>query len=103
MTKHQLSTRIIKLINMAEPDKPIKVHDIRKYAASCSLAETMDISGMVTALQWKSPQTFYKFYMSPTAPVKVPARFPNVPDVESRRHMNSQESSASNEEDTSDN
>ena len=34
MTKHQLSKRICKLINMAEPDKPARVHDISKYAAS---------------------------------------------------------------------
>ena len=60
------------------------MHDIRKYAASCSLAETMDVTGMIDALQWKSPQTFYKFYMSPTPPLAVPATLPFTRESHSR-------------------
>ena len=102
MTIYQLSSQICKLIHKAEPETPAKVHDIRKYAASCSLAETMDVSGMVTALQWKSPQTFYKFYMSPTISLTVPVTLPHAQDPYPRIPTNSQKATTSNEEETSD-
>jgi len=60
LTKQQLSKHICILVLNADPDTRVKVHDIRKYAASCALAETMDVSGMVNALQWKYPQTFFQ-------------------------------------------
>ena len=78
LTKNQLSTYICKLILIAEPDKPVRVHEIRKYAASCALAQSMNISGMVHALHWKSPHTFFKFYMSPTVPLLVQATLPRA-------------------------
>ena len=76
LSKQQLSNYVCKLINVADPSGPARVHDIRKYAASYSLAETMDVTGVVGALQWKSPQVFYKFYMCPTTPLKVPVTLP---------------------------
>ena len=79
LTIQQLSTYICKLIHQADPSsRRAKVHDIRKYAASCSLAETMDVSDMVTALQWSSETTFWKFYMAPTVPLSVPAVLPGT-------------------------
>ena len=84
LSKQQLSNYICKLINEADSSGPARVHDIRKYAASCSLAETMDVTGMIDALQWKSPQTFYKFYMSPTPPLAVPATLPFTRESHSR-------------------
>ena len=97
LTKHQLSTHICKLILNADPETRVKVHDIRKYAASCSLAETMDVAGMVNALQWKSPQTFYKFYMSPTIPLTLPVTLPRV-DEQSPRESTTPRATTSNEE-----
>ena len=44
----------------------------------------MDVTGMIDALQWKSPQTFYKFYMSPTPPLAVPATLPFTRESHSR-------------------
>ena len=41
----------------------------------------MNISGMVNALQWKSPHTFYKFYLSPTVPLTVQATLPRVENL----------------------
>ena len=81
LTKYQLSSCISKLIHKADPHKDAKPHDIRKYAASCSLAKSMNISGMVNALQWRSPHTFYKFYLSPTVPLTVQATLPRVEDL----------------------
>ena len=76
LSKQQLSSYICKLILRADPSGRAKVHDIRKYAASCSLAESMDVSDMVTALQWSSEKTFWKFYLAPTKPLSVPAVLP---------------------------
>ena len=81
LTKYQLSSCISKLIHKADPHKDAKPHDIRKYAASCSLANSMNISGMVNALQWRSPHTFYKFYLSPTVPHTVQTTLPRVEDL----------------------
>ena len=36
---------------------------------------------MINALQWKSPYTFWKFYMSPTVPLTVPATLPRVDNL----------------------
>ena len=36
---------------------------------------------MVNALQWKSPHTFYKFYLSPTVPHTVQTTLPRVEDL----------------------
>ena len=81
LSKYQLSAYACKIIHNADPQKKAKPHDIRKYAASCSLAATMNITGMINALQWKSPYTFWKFYMSPTVPLTVPATLPRVDDL----------------------
>ena len=79
LTIQQLSALVCKLIRRADPSsRGTKVHDVRKYAASCSLAETMDVSEMVTALQWSSETTFWKFYLAPTAPLSVPAVLPGT-------------------------
>jgi len=98
LTKQQLSTHICKLIPNADPDTRVKVHDIRKYAASCALAETMDVSGMVNALQWKSPQTFFKFYLSPTIPLTVPATLPRVDELTENEPTTSSQIMVSDEE-----
>ena len=78
LTIHQLSTYICKLILSANPDKKVKVHDVRKYAASCSLAETMDTSEVVSAIRWKSPHTFWRFYLAPTEPLILQVVLPGV-------------------------
>ena len=42
----------------------------------------MDVSDMVTALQWSSETTFWKFYLAPTAPLSVPAVLPGTSRME---------------------
>ena len=76
MSIYQLSTTICKLIQTAEPSVKAKVHDVRKYASSQSLLETMQISEVVEAVNWRSPHTFWKYYMFPTKPLVRAAVLP---------------------------
>ena len=76
MSIYQLSTTICKLIQAAEPSVKATVHDVRKYAASQSLLETMQISEVVEAVNWRSPHTFWKYYMFPTKPLVRAAVLP---------------------------
>ena len=69
LTIHQLSTHICSLILQADPTTKARVHDVRKYAASCALAETMLVGDLVSAINWSSPATFYKFYLTQTKPL----------------------------------
>ena len=70
LTKHMLSTEICKLILEADPTVKAKVHDVRKYAASYSLAETMASPDELSkAIGWNSPSTFFRFYMTSTEPL----------------------------------
>ena len=77
----QLSTAICRLIRAAEPTAKVTVQDIRKYAASQALAETMQPSEVVKAVNWRSPQTFWKFYMSPVEPLVTPAVLPRTAEL----------------------
>ena len=76
LTIKQLSISICRIIQQADPSTKAKVHDVRKYAASCSLAETMQTSNMINALRWRSPHTFWKYYMYSTPPLSVAAVLP---------------------------
>ena len=78
---HQLSKYICKIILQADPDTGTKVHDLPKYAASCTLAENMEVSEMVNAFQWSSPNIFWKFYLAPTVPLTVPVILPATSEV----------------------
>ena len=70
LTKHGLSTEICKLILEADPVAKAKVHDVRKYAASYSLAETMvSPVELSKTIGWSSPATFFKYYMTTTEPL----------------------------------
>ena len=82
LTIHQLSTYICKFILSSNPDAKVKVHDIRKYSASYSLIETMDISEVVSSIGWKSPYTFWKFYMAQTEPLSLQVVLPGVSSSE---------------------
>ena len=76
MTVHALSTQICSVILQADPSTKAKVHDVRKYAASCALAETMLVGDLVSAMNWSSPATFMKFYLTQTEPLTRPVVLP---------------------------
>ena len=76
LTIHQLSTHICSLILQADPTTKAKVHDVRKYAASCALAETMLVGDLVSAINWSSPAIFYKFYLTQTELLTRPVSLP---------------------------
>ena len=76
LTIHQLSTQICQLIFQADNTTQANVHDIRKYATSCALAETMLVGDLVSAVNWSSPAVFYKFYLTQTEPMTRPVSLP---------------------------
>ena len=77
LTKHNLSTEICKLILEADPDAKAKVHDVRKYASSYSLAETMvSPEELSRSIGWNSPATFFKYYMSSVEPLDSEVMLP---------------------------
>ena len=78
LTIKQLRVLICKLIKEADPGKKGKPHDIRKYAASYLFAESMDVSEVIKALHWRSPHTFYKYYMCTTTPLTRPTSLPHI-------------------------
>ena len=74
----QLKFHICSLITEADPDTRAKVHDIRKYAASLTLRQDMQVGDLIQEFNWSSPAMFYKFYFMqiepPGRPVSVPTR-----------------------------
>ena len=73
---HQLSTHICSLILQADKTTARNVHDIRTYATSCALAETMLVGELISAVNWSSPAVFYKFYLTQTEPLTRPVSLP---------------------------
>ena len=78
LSMHQLGTFIRKLIWEADPVRGAKPHDVRKYASSYSFSETMDVTGVINALRWKSPHTFFKFYMCALPPLSHTVSLPQT-------------------------
>ena len=72
LSVHQLSTHICQLIFETDNTTQANVHDIRKYATSCALAETMLVGDLVSAVNWSSPAVFYKFYLTQSEPLTRP-------------------------------
>ena len=82
---YQLSTHVCKLILLADPNTKAKVHDVRKYATSCALAETMLVGNLADELNWSSPSVFFKFYMTQTEPLTLPVALPVL--IPENQHM----------------
>ena len=76
LTVHKLSSHICQVIGLADPVAKIKVHDVRKYASSCSFVNTMLVGDLVSAMNWSSPGTFFKFYFTQTEPLRTTVALP---------------------------
>ena len=76
LTIHKLSAHICSIIRLADDVAKIKPHDVRKYASSCSFVNTMLVGDLVSAMNWSSPATFFKFYFSQTEPLSTPVALP---------------------------
>ena len=83
LTVSQLSSYVCKFIAAAEPGTRATVHQIRKVAANCSLAQTFNVSDMVSAMRWRSPATFWRSYMVPIEPLIAPVILPGTVGVPS--------------------
>ena len=73
----QLKYQICSLITEADPQTKVKVHDIRKYAASCSLQQDMLVGDLTEDFNWSSPAIFYKYYFIQTDPLSMPVALPS--------------------------
>ena len=76
LTIYKLGSHICQLIRLADPVSKIRVHDVRKYASSHGLVNAMLIGELVSAMNWSSPVTFFKFYFTQMEPVDRPVSFP---------------------------
>ena len=64
---HQLSTFVCRLILCGDPVARVKVHDIRKFAASLSFIQCMDVKELLKSMAWRSPAAFYRHYLIPAS------------------------------------
>ena len=70
LTIHKLSSEICNLILEADPVAKANVKDVRKYASSYALTETMLTTDELTkTIGWSSPAIFFRYYMTPTEPL----------------------------------
>ena len=76
LTVHKLSYHICQIIRLADPVAKIKVHEVRKYASSCSFVNTMLVGDLTSAMNWSSPATFFKFYFTQIEPLSTPVTLP---------------------------
>ena len=76
MSIHKLSSHLCSLILQADPNTKAKIHDVRRYAASCTLAETMLMGDLVSSMNWSNQATFVKFYLTQTDPLDRPVALP---------------------------
>ena len=84
LTKFQLSQEVCKLIIRADPNTRARVHDVRKYAASCSLATTMITPAELSrAIGWSNTISFYRFYRTAIEPLNREVSLPG-PDPRDR-------------------
>ena len=73
---HELKTHIINIVLLGDPQTRVKVHDVRKYATSCALAETMLVGELVRTVGWSSAGTFFRYYLTQTEPLPMPVSLP---------------------------
>ena len=72
----QLKYQVCSLITDADPQTKAKVHDIRKYAATCSLQQDMLVGNLTEEFNWSTPAIFYKYYHIQTDPLSMPVVLP---------------------------
>ena len=72
----QIRQHICSLITEADPNTKAKVHDIRKFAASCSLQQDMLVGDLTEDFNWSTPAVFYKFYFMQTDALQRPVSLP---------------------------
>ena len=76
LTVHKLTSHICQIIRLADPVAKIKVHEVRKYASSLSFINSMIVGDLTSAMNWKSPAAFFKFYFSQVEPTSTPVIIP---------------------------
>lgn len=84
LTVNQLSMEVCRIILKADPQTKAKVHDVRKYAASCAFAHTMlTPTELSESIGWSGPATFFKYYRTAIEPLTREVSLPG-PDPQDR-------------------
>ena len=76
LTVQQLGAHVRSLIKMADPLCKVSVHEVRKYSASYSFAESMVVGDLVSTFQWSSPAVFYRHYFTQPETLSRPVKLP---------------------------
>ena len=63
LSKFLLSKLICDFIKGFDPSVSVKVHDIRKFAASYAILESMDVKDVTQSMGWTGPASFFKHYL----------------------------------------
>ena len=75
---------VCRIILKADPQTKAKVHDVRKYAASCAFAHTMlTPTELSESIGWSGPATFFKYYRTAIEPLTREVSLPG-PDPQDR-------------------
>ena len=77
LTVQQLGAHVRALIKLADPTSKVKVHEVRRIAASHSFAESMVVGDLVSTFQWSSPAVFYRHYFTQPETLSKPVVFPS--------------------------
>ena len=76
LTLAKLRYNICCIITKADPDTRARVHDIRKFSASCCLQQDMIVGDLTEDFNWSGPSVFYKYYFIQTDPLETPVSLP---------------------------
>ena len=68
----QLAQKIVHIINRADPNKHVSVHQIRKVGASFNSFLYLNFKELKKYTHWKSAKVFYKHYMKQISKLSVP-------------------------------
>ena len=72
----KLRYNICCIITQADPDTRARVHDIRKFSASCCLQQDMIVGDLTEDFNWSGPSVFYKYYFLQTDTLETPVSLP---------------------------
>ena len=76
LTLFKLRLQVCSIITEADPETRKRVHDIRTYAASCTLQQDMIVGDLIEDFNWSSAAVFYKHYFVQTETLNRPVALP---------------------------
>ena len=68
----ELGGKIIEFINLADPNKHVTVHYLRKVASSLNFFQYMEFNSLTKYTGWKSPKVFFRHYLANIEAISLP-------------------------------